>query len=680
MTGRMFRYTSLMFVAALAGCATTTTSRVVQRDDWSLARTPLNRSAAELSNDTAEHLAWAKAWRDRIIEVSGDRTIKNTLVPYNEMMMHVDASLYDSELLANVHPDAEVRTVAEESGQQAQKFLTDLKLDRELYDAFVALDVSEADEETQYLVFKVLRDFRRAGVDRDEATRQQVAALNEEIVKLGQTFQRNIREGKREILLDSPAEVAGLPQDWIDNHQPDDSGKIHVTTQYPDYIPFMTYADSEDARRRLSYEFKNRGYPDNIEVLETLIAKRAELAELLGYRSWADYAIEDKMMASADNAHAFIDRIVDLSRDAAARDRQTLLERKREDNPAASQVGDWERAYYENKVKLERYAFDPQAVRPYFNFETVRQGLFDLTGRLFGIEYRQVFGLDLWHESVTAWDVYDDGNRIGRFFLDLHPRADKYSHAAQFDYRTGVEGVRLPQAALVCNFPDPRDSEDGVALMEHHQVATFFHEFGHLLHAIFAGHRKWIGTSGISTEWDFVEAPSQTLEQWCYELEPLQLFARHHQTGEPIPAESVEKLKAASEFGKGIYTARQMFLASMSLNYYDRDGDVDTTELMNALLEKYSPFPYVDDTHLQCSFTHLDHYSAFYYTYMWSLVIAKDLLSRFEAEGLLNERTAREFRKAILDPGGSKPAEELVQDFLGRPHSFDAYTNWLNRM
>jgi len=674
------RCTTVVFLAALAGCATTGKSRVQQRNDWALASTPLNRSAAALSNDTAEHLAWAKAWRNRIVEVTGERTVKNTLVPYNEMMMHLDAVLSEGDLLANVHPDADVRTVAEESGQLAQKFLTDLKLDRQLYDAFAALDVSAEDEETQFLVFKVLRDFRRNGVDRDEATRAKVAALNDEIVKLGQAFKRNVRDNLREITLDSPADLSGLPQDWIDNHQPGDDGKIHVTTQYPDYIPFMTYADSEEARRRINYEFKNRGYPDNIDVLESLIAKRSELARLLGYSSWADYAIEDKMMASAANAHDFIGKIMELSHDAAVRDRQTLLERKQRDNPGATQVGDWERAYYENKVKMERYAFDPQVIRPYFDFAEVRQGLFDITGRLFGVEYRQVHGLNLWHPSVTAWDVFENGKQLGRFYLDLHPRENKYGHAAQFDYRTGIEGVRLPQAVLVCNFPDPKTSENGVALMEHHQVVTFFHEFGHLLHTIFAGHNKWIGTSGITTEWDFVEAPSQLLERWCFDVDSLQMFARHYETGEPIPAEHVAKLKAASEFGKGVWTARQMFLAAMSLDFYDAGGPVDTTKMMNELLEKYSPFPYVDGTHIQCGFTHLDHYSAFYYTYMWSMVIAKDLLSRFESEGLLNERTALEYRKAILDPGGSKPAEQLVKDFLGREHSFDAYTEWLNRM
>ena len=294
--------------------------------------------------------------------------------------------------------------------------------------------------------------------------------------------------------------------------------------------------------------------------------------------------------------------------------------------------------------------------------------------------YRQVHGLKLWHKDVTAWDVHESGRHLGRFYLDLHPRPDKYGHAAQFDYRTGIAGRRLPHAVLVCNFPNPADSPTGVALMEHSEVETFFHEFGHLLHTIFSGHRRWMGNSGITTEWDFVEAPSQMLEEWCYDAEALQLFARHYQTGESIPARLVQGLRAAADFGKGLNAAHQMFYAAVSLNYYNRDpANMNTTNMLVELQERYSPFPYVEDTHFQCSFGHLDGYSAYYYTYMWSLVIAKDMFSKFAVEGLLNADTAMYYRNSVLDPGGSKKASDLVEDFLGRAFSFDAFEAWLNR-
>ncbi len=648
--------------------------------DWDLGRTPPDRTAAELSGDSAEHLAWAKAYRERIVEARAPRTVSNTLVPYNHMMMHLDAASAEAALFSRVHPDAGVRTAAEESEQAVAKYLTELSLDRQLYEAFRRLEVAHEGPDTKFFVEKRLRDFRRAGVDEPDDVRQRIAAINDEIVKLGQEFARNIREDEREIALDSANQLEGLPADWIDKHRPAADGRIRVSTRTPDYVPFATYARSAEARRRLYREHKDRGYPKNLSVLQEILKKRHELANLLGYPTWAEYITEDKMIASSANAQSFIDKIAAISASPAQRDYAQLLERKCKDDPSATKVEDWEKAYYEQRVKAEEYAFDAQEARPYFNFPDVQRGLFDLTSKLFGVSYREVEGLRLWHLDVTAWDVYEGSTHIARFYLDMFPRTDKYGHAAQFDYRAGIAGDRLPQAVLVCNFPNPKDSPDGVALMEHSDVTTFFHEFGHLLHYLFAGRQRWIGNSGISTEWDFVEAPSQILEEWCYDLEALRSFARHYQTGKAIPAEMVEKLGRARDFGKGLQAAHQMFYAAVSLNYYNRDpSSLDTTALMIALQDKYSLFDYVEDTHFQCNFGHLDGYSAIYYTYMWSLVIAKDLLSKFEQEGMLNSATARRYREAILDPGGSKKAEDLVRDFLGRPYSFDAFQNWLNR-
>lgn len=649
---------------------------------WELQATPLDRSAAELSNATAEHIAWAKAHRRQIGEVTGPRTVENTLVPYNDMMMHLDAAAAECHLFRQVHPDATVREMGRLGEQQVAAYVTELNLDRGLYEAIAALDVSRADGATRFLVEKRLRDFRRAGVDKPEEVRKRIAELNDEIVRIGQEFSRNIveDEARRGIELSSPVELAGLPDDWIEKHRPGEDGKIRVGVRTPDYIPFMTYARNAEGRQRLYREFKNRGYPKNLEVLERLLAKRHELAQLAGYPHYAAYVTEDKMIRTAESAASFVDRIAMISTGPAQRDYALLLERKRKDAPGATRVEDWEKSFYDHLVKAEHFAFDSQAVRRFFNFADVQRGLMDLTQKMFGVRYEPVAGLKLWHESVTAWDVYEGNERIGRFYLDLHPRENKYGHAAQFDYRTGVAGVRLPQAALVCNFPNPADSADGLALMEHDEVVTFFHEFGHLLHAIFAGRQRWIGNSGIATEWDFVEAPSQILEEWCFDYDALKLFAKDRATGEVIPRDLVEKLRRASDFGKGLTAAHQMFYAAVSLNYYNRDPkSIDTTTLMIELQGRYSPFEYEPETHFQCNFGHLDGYSAIYYTYMWSKVIAKDLFSRFEADGVLNEKTARRYRQTILDPGGSKKAEELVRDFLGRPYSFDAFEAWLNR-
>jgi thimet oligopeptidase len=328
-------------------------------------------------------------------------------------------------------------------------------------------------------------------------------------------------------------------------------------------------------------------------------------------------------------------------------------------------------------VKAEQYGFDSQSVRPYFEYGRVKDGVLDVTARLFGIAYRKVEDAAVWHPEVEAYDVLEDGALLGRVYLDMHPREGKYKHYAQFTLASGQRGVRLPEGVLVCNFPRP--TAGAPALMEHGDVKTFFHEFGHLLHHVLGGHTRWAGQSGVATEWDFVEAPSQMLEEWVWDPGVLAGFARHVETGEPIPAELVRRMKVADEYGKGLMVRQQMFYAATSLELHRRDpAGLDTTALVAEMQERYTPFRHVDGTYFQESFGHLDGYSAIYYTYMWSLVIAKDLFGPFREAGLMSAEPARRYRKAILEAGGSKPAAELVKDFLGRPSSFDAYEQWLN--
>jgi len=272
--------------------------------------------------------------------------------------------------------------------------------------------------------------------------------------------------------------------------------------------------------------------------------------------------------------------------------------------------------------------------------------------------------------------VVDGGKVVARFFLDMHPRPQKYKHAAMFDLCVGVDDG-LPKAALVCNFPRPGPGEP--ALLQHGDVETFFHEFGHLLHHLFGGRQRYLAFSGIATEWDFVEAPSQMYEEWAWDTGVLQRFARHHETGEPIPAELVARMRSAKEYGKGLQVATQMFYAALALELHARDPDgLDTTERMVALKQSLLPFPHEEGTAFQASFGHLNGYSAIYYTYMWSLVIAKDLFSRFDGN-LMDPQVAASYRQTILSAGGSKPASDLCRDFLGREYSTGPFEEWLNK-
>ncbi|NNB97059.1 Zn-dependent oligopeptidase [Corallococcus exiguus] len=630
----------------------------------------------EFRRASEEALAKARDGIARLKTLPASTPPKEVLELFDESSAALDDAAARASVVRHTHPEVALREAAEAAEQAIENLANDIRMDRGVYDVLAAVSLANEDAATRKWMEKVLRDFRRAGVDRDEATRARVKALQEELVRIGQEFSRNISQDTRKVAL-PPAALDGLPEDYVRAHAPGEDGQVRISTDYPDLVPFLTYARDGKAREELWRANRQRGYPANVNVLQSLVQKRHELATLLGYPHWAAYATEDKMVRSADAAGTFIRKIADASEERMKRDYAVLLERKRKDDPKADQVNPWDSGYLDDRVKAEQYAFDSQTVRPYFEYTRVKQGVLDLTARLFGVTYRPVKDVPVWHPDVEAYDVYEGQTLKGRFFLDMHPRADKYKHAAQFTLTSGKSGRRLPEGALICNFPKPGTEP---ALMQHGDVETFFHEFGHLLHHIFGGHTKWAGLSGVRTEWDFVEAPSQMLEEWARDVTCLQTFAKHYQTGESLPADLVERMLAADEFGKGLFVRQQMFYAALSLELYRRDPkDLDATALVRELQGQYIPFPYLEGTYFHLTFGHLDGYSSNYYTYMWSLVIAKDLFTVFQTKGLLNPEPAQDYRRAVLEPGGSDDAARLVHHFLGRDYDFRAYEAWLNK-
>jgi thimet oligopeptidase len=587
---------------------------------------------------------------------------------WNEAQVALSNAAAVGSLFAEVHPDAGVRERAESVAQEVQKLDTDLGLDTDLYAVFARLDASGLDADAARVLERTLRDFRRSGVDRDEATRDRLRALSEKAILLSQEFSKNIREDVRSIRV-TPDRLEGMPQDWVEAHPADDDGLVTVTTDYPDVVPFRTFARDAEARRAITTEFLTIGWPANDRVLQDLFAVRREHASLLGYDTWADYDAEVKMIGKGSAIGEFVDRITELSTESAARDKGVLLERMREDVPAATDIDGADTFYYAELVRKEQLAVDAQRVRTYFPFEQVRQGLLDVTGRLFGLEWTPVPAGEAatWHADVATYDVSSGGERIGRIHLDLHPREGKYKHAAQFDLVRGVCDTQLAEGVLVCNF--------NRGLMEHDEVVTLFHEFGHLVHHVVAGRQRWVRFSGVATEWDFVEAPSQMLEEWAWDAKVLATFARNAD-GETIPADLVEAMRRADDFGKGYQARTQMFYAALSYDLHVRQTD-DLTARLRELMGRYSVFPYLEGTHMHCAFGHLDGYSSGYYTYMWSLVIAKDMFSAFDREDLFDPEVAGAYRDKVLAPGGRRDAADLVEDFLGRPYTFDAYAAWL---
>ncbi|HYO38473.1 MAG TPA: M3 family metallopeptidase [Nocardioidaceae bacterium] len=592
---------------------------------------------------------------------------RDALAVWNDLILALRNAFSAASLMANVHPEQAVRARAERAEQDASRLQTEIGLDRGVYDVLAGVDPAGLDADAERMLALTLRDFRRAGVDRDEPVRSRLRELAERETAVEQEFSRNIRDDVRRVRVPATA-LDGLPADFVEGHPADDDGLVEITTDYPDYVPFTTFCRDREARAALVREFLNRAYPANDRLLHDLLELRREHAQLLGYDGWPAFDAEVKMIGGGPAIPAFVDRITEASGASARRDVDVLLRRVQQDHPDVGVVDTVDKAFYSEVLRRERFEVDAQQVRAYFGFAAVRRGLLEVTGRLFDLDYVEVTDGASWHPDVATYDVVRDGRRLGRIHLDLHPRAGKYGHAAQFDLAPGIAGRQLAEGVLVCNFSR--------ALMEHSHVVTLFHEFGHLLHHVLGGDQKWTRFSGVATEWDFVEAPSQMLEEWAWDPDVLQSFAKDAD-GRPIPRELVERMRAASEFGKGTYVRTQMFYAALSYRLH-QDVPDDFVAVLRELQETYDVFGYVPDTHFYASFGHLQGYGSGYYTYMWSLVIAKDLFSAFDRENLFDTEVAHRYRDRILAPGGSKDAEDLVADFLGRPYDATAFQRWLD--
>ena len=569
-----------------------------------------------------------------------------------------------SSLMSVVHPDAEVIAAAEAFQIEARAFSTDLHLDAEVFDQLASLADSPLEAGARRVLEDALRDFRRAGVDRDNETREQVRELSRRESELSQTFSRIIRDGRRTTLVPAAA-LGGLPEDFVAEH-PVVDGQVEISTEYPDTIPFLTHSTDPEQRRRVAHSFFNIGWPENDAVLAELLEVREEKATLLGYADWPSYDAEVKMIKDGARIPDFIDEIAAAAEDSGRREIEALRAEARAEGEEVVDFSNWR--HHLETVKRARFGVDGQEVRRYFDAAKVRQGLLDVTGRLFGLVYEPV-DAPSWHPEVASYDVRlaDDRQLLGRIHLDQHPRPRKFNHAAQFTLVPGILGQQLPEGVLVCNFSR--------GLMELDHVVTLFHEFGHLMHHVLAGRHEWVRFSGVATEWDFVEAPSQMLEEWAWDPGVLRSFATDAQ-GEPIPEALVQRMRAADEFGKGFLTRTQTAYGAISY-WFHQERPADLSASLADLFKRYSLVEQVPDTHFHAGFGHLDDYGSAYYTYAWSLVIAKDLFSAFDPDDLFAPEVAHRYRDTVLVPGGSKDAADLVADFLGRPYNERAFAAWL---
>ncbi|QGN53326.1 M3 family metallopeptidase [Novosphingobium sp. Gsoil 351] len=598
----------------------------------------------------------------------GKASLKTTLQGFDDLSNMIGAFAGEATLYREAMGDDARRSAGADCEVRAAAAASKLGLSRPIYDRLKAIDPTKADAGTRLYLARTLAAYERAGIAKPEAERKRVQALQDRISELGTQFEKNIADGRKTIKAD-PAELAGLPADFIAAHRPGADGRVTIATDTPDYVPVMTYAQSEPLRRRLFEAYQTRAYPANDQVLREMLDKRQELATMLGRPDFATLVLEDKMLDRPAKVEDLLAEMSAAAKPAAERDYAKKLALWKKMKPGATRIDPWNNGFLGNLIQKQDYALDRQELRKYFAYDDVRDGILKLTQDLFGVKIRP-WNTTKWDPSVETYEVLEKGRVIGRMYLDSHPRPGKYQHANMVPLRSGVKGRTIPVAALVMNLPA---GDHATGLMEHGDVVTFLHEYGHMLHGIFGGQSAvWAAQSGVTTEWDFVEAPSQMLEEWVYDYDTLRTFGRDA-AGTPIAKDLVATLNKARYFDIGIQDMRQIGLSNISLGLHRSGAPAQIGARTRELFNVYDPIGYPDFVQMQDSFGHLNGYSAIYYTYRWSKVIADDMFTRFAREGLRNKTTAAAYRKLVLTPGGSKPAAELVQAFLGRPISLDAY-------
>ena len=640
-------------------------------------------------SDPAALEAWVNARLDeekadvaKLVAVQGPRTLKNTLRPFDDAANQLALAGNNAYLIYSLADAAPMRDKGQALAAKVSSAFTDLSLNPEVYRALSAVPLPATDPAARQYLEHTLLEYRLAGVDKDEATRTKIRGLQDKITDLTLTFGRNIADGTLTIKA-TRAQLDGLPADYITRHKPAADGTYTLTTDEPDVQPVLTFAASPELRRSVFVTYNSRAYPKNIQVLRDLLTARQDLASALGYAHYADLATADQMIGSAANVKRLIDEVDQVSRPAARREYEQLLAFAQGRQPDLTGISQADAGYWGEQYRRAQFDFDAQSVRPYFPYAQVQAGILKTAARLFHVSFKQVTGAAVWDRSVDVFDVYDQapatkGKLLGRIYLDMHPRAGKDKWFSSAPVVPGIGSRQKPEGMLVCNFSGGTAGDPG--LMQYSEVVTFFHEFGHLMHHILGSQGSWSGEGGFNVEGDFVESPSQMLGEMFHDPAILQSFGKNYQTGEVIPASLIAKMNAASAYGRGRWLQGQLFATSYSLQVHDQaPAAIDFDALLDADIKRFSQFTPVEGDRFYTSFTHLTSYASNYYTYVLDKVIAIDFFSQFDKKNLLDGPTAMRYRRAVLEPGASKPAAQLVKDFLGRPQNMDALNIWMNQ-
>lgn len=618
-----------------------------------------------------------------------ERNYQNTLGALDDMSARLERDVSMFIFMSNVSTDAKVRNDSRAAEEFVGNWQVELGLREDLYKAVKAYADSHPalEGEQKRLLEFTMRDYRRQGMDLPKEKRDRIAEIQKELNRLGIQFGQNIADDETAIPF-TLAELKGVPKDVIAEMKKAGKDTYMATMDGPTFNALLDSAQIELTRERSWIAYKRRGGDKNNEVLKQLVKLRAELASILGYKTFADYILEPRMAKNAATVAKFYADLRPIVRKKSKLDMAEFTQAKAAEtkNPKAK-LYPWDYSYYKTQLQKKKYAVDNDKIAEYFPMQNVVDGLFKTTQSLYGLTYKDVtanaksLGLETWHPDVKLYEVDDkaSGKLIGHFFIDLYPRPGKYTHAAcwgLFGRKKWSDGtVSTPVAALVTNFTKPTATKP--SLLQHEEVETFFHEFGHVLHNLLtqADTNRF---AGAAVARDFVEAPSQMFENWVWNAQVLNTFAEHYKTHQKLPKKLLDGMLAARNLGSGIEAEHQFYYGIVDQTYHTAPGgDIDPTKISEDLFPKVELYEKVPGVYFQASFGHLVGYEAAYYGYQWSLVYAQDMFQRFEELGILSPKAGAYYREKILSRGGTMDEFAMLRDYLGREPKLDAFLRHL---
>ena len=632
----------------------------------------------------------AKAEIDEIVNNTDKPTFKNTTVALDfagEKLNRITNIFFN---LNAAETNDQIQKIAQEVSPWLSDFKNDITLNEGLFKrvktVFDNLKNLDLNAEQTMLLEKQYKGFARNGANLKDADKNTLREIDSKLSKLSLQFGENVlaETNAFELHLTNKNDVSGLPESVKEGAKQlaSEKGKEGwiFTLDYPSYIPFMTYADNRELRKKIAIAAGKKAFQNNKNNNEKIVLKIVKLrhkrANLLGYKTHAHFVLEERMAENPEKVISFSNELLEKAKPAAKKEFENL-EKYAKKLDGIDQLQKWDGAYYSEKLKKEIFDLDQEILKPYFKLENVIDGVFEIANRLYDLQFEEVFNIDKYHKDVKTYKVTDtQGNFIAVFYADFHPRKGKRNGAWMTSYKSQQikNGVNeRPHVSIVCNFTKPTPTKP--SLLTFNEVTTLFHEFGHALHGMLAN-TTYNSLSGTSVSWDFVELPSQILENWCYEKEALELFAKHYETGEVIPMKYITKIKESASFHEGMQTLRQLSFGLLDMKWHSENpSEINSVkEFEIDAFANTKLYPDVAENCMSTSFSHIFQagYSSGYYSYKWAEVLDADAFEFFLEKGIFSKEVATKFKETVLSKGGTINPMDLYKQFRGKEPKPDA--------